>query len=139
MIIQNIIGHFGPKPLNLEKVQLQVPITFSSKIQMMQNLSPNWLSWKDIQLWCWRFCHLRLASLKQKGLKLVHFGKISIYMFCTLNFMASFQYFPNSKWIFVQHNICSLCQDLSNHYPHAYVSIFQLAFSKRWSFMINYA
>ena len=52
---------------------------------------------------------MRLASLKQKGLKLVHFGKFLKYMFCTLNFMASFQHFPHSKWIFVQHRFCSLC------------------------------
>ena len=59
--------------------------------------------------------HLRLASLKQKGLKLVLFGKFFKYMFCTLNFMANFHNFPNCKWIFVQHRFCSLCQDLSNH------------------------
>jgi hypothetical protein len=38
--MQNIIGHFGPNALKGKKVQLQVPITLSSKIQMMQNLSP---------------------------------------------------------------------------------------------------
>ena len=78
---------------------------------------------------------MRLSSLKHKGLKLVHFGKFLKYMFCTLNFMVSFQYFPNSKWIFVQHRFCSLCQDLSNHYSHAYVWIFHMGLSKRGTFV----
>ena len=50
VIMQNIIGHFGPKALKCEKVQLQVPITSSSKIQMMQTLIPYLLPLKDIQL-----------------------------------------------------------------------------------------
>ena len=67
------------------------------------------------------------------------FGKIFKYMFCTLNFMASFQYFTNSKFIFVQHNICSSYQDLSNHYPHDHVSFWQSEFSKRRRFVFIYA
>ena len=58
--MQNIIGHFGPKALKCENVQLQVPITFSYKIQMMQNLRQNWSI-------------LELASLKQKGLNFGQF------------------------------------------------------------------
>ena len=40
VIMQDIIGPFGSNALKGKKVQLQVPITLSSKIQMMQNLSP---------------------------------------------------------------------------------------------------
>ena len=40
------------------------------KIQMMKNLSPFWLFWRYLQLWCWRFFHLKFASTKHRGLNI---------------------------------------------------------------------
>ena len=37
-------------------------------------------------------------------------------MFCTLHFKLKFHQFPHFKWIFANHNNCSLHQNLSNHY-----------------------
>ena len=129
------------KPLCFEDATFKwknLPPQSCRSFQDNQNGLIFWLSWEDLQLWCWRFLHFRLTSLKQKSLKLVLFGKFFKYMFCTLNFMVSFQYFQNSKWIFVQHSFCSLCQYLSNHYSYAYVWIFQMGLLKRWIFVIIY-
>jgi hypothetical protein len=82
---------------------------------------------------------LELASLREKGLNIGQIWKFHTCMFCTLHFKLKFHKFPHFKWIFSQHNICSLHQDLSNHYSHAHVWIWQMAFSKRRSFRHNCA
>jgi hypothetical protein len=101
---------------------------------MMQTLSPFWLSWKDIQLLCWRFFHLKLASSKHKGLNIGQIWKPCIDMFCTSHFKLKFHQFPHFKWIFSQHNNCSLHQNLSNHYSYDHVWSWQVLVSRRRSF-----
>jgi hypothetical protein len=56
----------------------------------------------------------------------------------TLHFKLKFHKFPHFKWVFIQHNNCSLHQYLSNHYSHDHVWIWKVAFSKKGIFWCIY-
>jgi hypothetical protein len=137
--MQDIIGPFGPNALKGKKVQLQMPITFSSKIQNDAKLNYKFIILKISTTLMLEVFSFGACIIKTEGLE--HWPNLETlpFMFCTLHFKLQFHQFPHLKWIFSQHNNCSLHQNLSNHYSHDHVWIWQMVFSKRRSFWFNYA